>query len=158
MSAARELTSAGKRVIVVEARDRIGGRVWTSRAWSDAPMDLGASWIHGHVGNPLTELAQRFDVPTEATDFYSLAPFGADGHAFSPQEFSALLVVYADMNRGLQELERQFAKALFEMSYDNPTHRPVLEAEGLRQWMAPQLEAYGELREASAQQGFLKRP
>src|SRR5229473_2638876 len=55
-------------------------------------------------------------------------------------------------------LEQQFAKALFGMSYDNPTHRPVLEAEGLRQWVAPQLEAYAELREASAQQGFLTRP
>src|SRR5712675_3344256 len=55
-------------------------------------------------------------------------------------------------------LEQAFAKALFGMSYDNPTHRPVLEAEGLRQWVAPQLEAYAELREASAQQGFLKRP
>jgi len=55
-------------------------------------------------------------------------------------------------------LEQQFAKALFGMSYDNPAHRPVLEAEGLRQWVAPQLEAYAELREASAQQGFLTRP
>jgi phosphonate transport system substrate-binding protein len=55
-------------------------------------------------------------------------------------------------------LEQQFAKALFGMSYDNPIHRPVLEAEGLRQWIAPQLEAYAELREASAQQGFLTRP
>ena len=52
-------------------------------------------------------------------------------------------------------LEQQFAKALFGMSYDNPAHRPVLEAEGLRQWVVPQLEAYSELREASAQQGFL---
>jgi hypothetical protein len=55
-------------------------------------------------------------------------------------------------------LEQAFAKALFGMSYDNPLHRPVLEAEGLRQWLAPQLEAYAELREASVQQGFLKRP
>jgi phosphonate transport system substrate-binding protein len=55
-------------------------------------------------------------------------------------------------------LEQQFANALFGMSYDNPTHRPVLEAEGLRQWIAPQLEAYAELRKASAQQGFLTRP
>jgi hypothetical protein len=47
--------------------------------------------------------------------------------------------------------------ALLAMSYDNPTHRPVLEAEGLRQRMSPH-EAYAELREASAQQGFLKRP
>jgi phosphonate transport system substrate-binding protein len=55
-------------------------------------------------------------------------------------------------------LEQQFAKALFGMSFDNPAHRPVLEAEGLRQWIAPQLEAYAELREASLQQGFLTRP
>jgi ABC-type phosphate/phosphonate transport system substrate-binding protein len=55
-------------------------------------------------------------------------------------------------------LEQQFAKALFGMSFDNPAHRPVLEAEGLRQWIAPQLESYAELREASAQQGFLTRP
>ena len=55
-------------------------------------------------------------------------------------------------------LEQQFAKALFGMSYDNPAHRPVLEAEGLRQWIAPQLEAYADLREASGQQGFLTRP
>jgi len=34
----------------------------------------------------------------------------------------------------------------------------VLEAEGLRQWIAPQLEAYASLRDASAQQGFLKQP
>ena len=55
-------------------------------------------------------------------------------------------------------LEQQFAKALFAMSFDNPIHRPVLEAEGLRQWIAPQLEAYASLRDASSQQGFLKRP
>jgi len=55
-------------------------------------------------------------------------------------------------------LEQQFAKALFGMSYDNPAHRPVLEAEGLRKWIAPQLEAYADLREASGQQGFLTRP
>ena len=55
-------------------------------------------------------------------------------------------------------LEQAFAKALFGMSYDNPMHRPVLEAEGLRQWLAPQLEAYAELREASAQQGFFGAP
>jgi len=55
-------------------------------------------------------------------------------------------------------LEQQFAKALFGMSFDNPVHRPVLEAEGLREWIAPQLDAYATLREASAQQGFLTRP
>ncbi|HWX68984.1 MAG TPA: PhnD/SsuA/transferrin family substrate-binding protein [Steroidobacteraceae bacterium] len=55
-------------------------------------------------------------------------------------------------------LERRFAEALFGMSYDNPNHRAVLEAEGLRRWIAPQLEGYQALRDASARQGFLERP
>jgi ABC-type phosphate/phosphonate transport system substrate-binding protein len=55
-------------------------------------------------------------------------------------------------------LERRFAEALFGMSYDNPNHRAVLEAEGLRRWIAPQLAGYQALRDASARQGFLERP
>jgi ABC-type phosphate/phosphonate transport system substrate-binding protein len=52
----------------------------------------------------------------------------------------------------------EFAKALSAMSYDNPTHRPVLEAEGLKRWVEPQLGGYGSLREAAARQGLFKRP
>lgn len=54
-------------------------------------------------------------------------------------------------------LERRFAEALFGMSYDNPSHRTVLEAEGLRRWVAPQLEGYQALRDASTRQGFFGR-
>ncbi|WP_299869086.1 FAD-dependent oxidoreductase [uncultured Hoeflea sp.] len=57
LAAARDLAARGLSVIILEARDRIGGRLWTSRAWPDAPVDLGASWIHGTRGNPLTRLA-----------------------------------------------------------------------------------------------------
>ena len=55
-------------------------------------------------------------------------------------------------------LEKKFARALQGMSFENPAHRSVLEAEGLREWVAPELNGYASLREASAQQGFLKRP
>ena len=55
-------------------------------------------------------------------------------------------------------LERRFADALAGMSYDNPGHRPVLEAEGLKRWLTPQLDGYDALRQASARQGFFKRP
>lgn len=57
LSAARMLQDAGIETLVLEARDRIGGRIWTSRLWPDLPVDLGASWIHGVQGNPLTGLA-----------------------------------------------------------------------------------------------------
>ena len=55
-------------------------------------------------------------------------------------------------------LERRFANALSGMSYDNPKHRAVLDAEGLRRWVVPHLDGYDALREASARQGFFERP
>ena len=54
--------------------------------------------------------------------------------------------------------ERRFADALAAMSYDNPGHRVVLDAEGLRRWVAPHLDGYDALREASTRQGFFQRP
>ncbi|MEP0392182.1 MAG: FAD-dependent oxidoreductase [Erythrobacter sp.] len=61
LTAAKLLAEAGKSVTVFEARDRIGGRVWTNRAF-DVPLDLGASWIHGINGNPLTELSDDLEL------------------------------------------------------------------------------------------------
>ncbi|MGB7855978.1 MAG: PhnD/SsuA/transferrin family substrate-binding protein, partial [Pseudolabrys sp.] len=53
-------------------------------------------------------------------------------------------------------LQQRFAEALSGMSYDNPKHRGVLEAEGLQRWLEPHLDGYESLREASARQGFFK--
>jgi len=55
-------------------------------------------------------------------------------------------------------LEQQFAEALSGMSYDNPKHRAVLDAEGLRRWEPPHLDGYDSLRQAAARQGFFNRP
>jgi monoamine oxidase len=59
LAAARKLKGLGHDVVVLEGRNRIGGRVHTSTQWSDLPLDLGASWIHGTTGNPLTALARQ---------------------------------------------------------------------------------------------------
>jgi len=45
LSAARSLTSAGRSVAVLEARDRVGGRVFSSRLSNGAIVELGAEWI-----------------------------------------------------------------------------------------------------------------
>ncbi len=58
LAAAYSLTKAGIKVNVIEARDRIGGRLHTDDSLG-FPMDLGASWIHGIKGNPLTKLANQ---------------------------------------------------------------------------------------------------
>jgi phosphonate transport system substrate-binding protein len=51
---------------------------------------------------------------------------------------------------------QQFAEALSGMSYENPSHRVVLDAEGLRRWESPRLDGYDSLRQAAARQGFFK--
>ena len=52
LTAARRLRLLGWDVVVLESRDRIGGRTHTIDL-AGHPLDLGASWIHGPVGNPL---------------------------------------------------------------------------------------------------------
>src|SRR5690606_13784393 len=67
LAAARDLTDAGKRVVVLEARDRIGGRLHTERE-SGRITDLGASWIHGIENSPVYEATNSFGMrPVEFT-------------------------------------------------------------------------------------------
>lgn len=47
MSAAHHLLDSGLEVLVLEARDRLGGRVWTDRELAGFPVELGAEFIHG---------------------------------------------------------------------------------------------------------------
>jgi len=58
------LTAAGFKVTVLEARNRIGGRVHQSSQLGAYPVDVGASWIHGEVGNPIATLAERTGTTT----------------------------------------------------------------------------------------------
>lgn len=83
LAAARTLHDAGLNVIVLEARDRTGGRVWTSQHWPDAPVDMGASWIHGVRGNPLTALADAGDVRRLPTDYENAVLYDTDGAEMS---------------------------------------------------------------------------
>jgi phosphonate transport system substrate-binding protein len=126
--------------------------------------DLGK---HGDTGTSESEVVRavldgRADAGAIGSPFWNavrterLVPEGALTEIWSSRPYNhCMFTARSDLDPAL---EQQFAKALFGMSYDNPTHRPVLEAEGLRQWIAPQLEAYAALRDASAQQGFLTRP
>lgn len=78
LAAARRLVDEGVRVTVLEARERIGGRVWTDMSLG-VPVDLGASWIHGTDGNPIVGLAADAGAKTVETDFDSVLLFDADG-------------------------------------------------------------------------------
>ena len=56
------------------------------------------------------------------------------------------------------EIARQFTEALLKMRIDNPVHRPILEAEGLRRWIPADVDGYGPLEHACRAQGFFVPP
>ena len=70
LAAARELRANGfDDVVILEARDRIGGRVWTDTIGHGFPIDLGASWIQGVDGNPISAIARENDIATHPTEW-----------------------------------------------------------------------------------------
>lgn len=87
LSAARALVDDGYEVIVLEASDRIGGRLQTDRSLG-APFEVGAGWIHGPRGNPITKLARQGRGQTFVTDDESFQVFQADG---TPVDYDAVI-------------------------------------------------------------------
>lgn len=79
LSAAKTLHDAGLKVTMLEARERIGGRIWTNNKLG-TPVDLGASWIHGIKKNPIQDLAKQYQVKTLPTDWDSVLLYDADGN------------------------------------------------------------------------------
>lgn len=78
LAAARRLADEGVEVTVLEARERIGGRMWTDTSLG-VPIDLGAAWIHGTDGNPIVGLAAEVGAKTVETDFYNVLLFDDHG-------------------------------------------------------------------------------
>lgn len=78
LGAARALHDAGHDVVVLEARDRIGGRVH-SIDLAGAQVELGANWVHGTDGNPLVPLLERAKVALAEDDDSAMLVVDADG-------------------------------------------------------------------------------
>ncbi|MGE5357225.1 MAG: flavin monoamine oxidase family protein [Deltaproteobacteria bacterium] len=66
LAASKKLKEKGFNVIVLEAQDKVGGRLRTNRTLG-VGFDEGASWIHGVIGNPITTLAQQAGMNTFET-------------------------------------------------------------------------------------------
>lgn len=124
--------------------------------------DLGK---HGDTGASEVEVVRavldgRADAGAIGSPFWNtvrnehLVPEGALSEIWSSPSYNhCMFTARADFD---VDREQRFVEALSTMSYDNPVHRVILDAEGLKRWLLPHLEGYTALREAAAQQGFFK--
>lgn len=78
IAAARTLHDEGYEVSLIEARNRLGGRIHTDRSLGTA-IELGASRIHGAGRNPVTTLARQYGVRLEKVDWTVLSGYETDG-------------------------------------------------------------------------------
>jgi monoamine oxidase len=61
LGAARALENSGLSVIVLEARDRVGGRGHTIMAAPDITFDLGCGWLHSADQNSFVKIAEQLN-------------------------------------------------------------------------------------------------
>lgn len=90
--AARELRNAGLSVAVWEARDRIGGRVWTDARFGHN-LEMGGTWVHWsqpHTWAELTRYGILIDPSPKAQRVYWLREDGTVAQN-TPDEFDALI-------------------------------------------------------------------
>jgi polyamine oxidase len=92
LTVANALRQASVDCVVLEARDRIGGRLHTVDldGW---PVDLGGSWIHMPIGNPLRRLAQQAGVPCREADPLpaAIAYDSGESRRLTPDELASCL-------------------------------------------------------------------
>ncbi|MCC5947165.1 MAG: FAD-dependent oxidoreductase [Nitriliruptoraceae bacterium] len=105
LTAARTLAEQGREVVVVEARDRIGGRTWTESALGPA-VDLGAVWIHQQDGNPLHALADRAGATRRVTHYDRIVRHAPDGHRYRGNEADAFDEIAAQLDAAITRWRR----------------------------------------------------
>jgi monoamine oxidase len=69
LTAARELRKPGRRVLILEGRDRLGGRVLTSE-FAGTEVELGGAFVHWfqpHIYAEMTRYGISHEIPPEPT-------------------------------------------------------------------------------------------
>jgi monoamine oxidase len=121
--AARELSKSGLKVIVLEAKDRIGGRAYTINSQSSEPIEGGAEFVHGKL--PIT-----LSLVKEA----GLELIPVSGDAWQAKEGSLIKVEsfiegWPLLIQKLKELKSDITiKEFLDLNFSDPAHQEIKES------------------------------
>jgi monoamine oxidase len=104
IAAARRVAAAGRKVIVIEADSRVGGRCQTDMTSFDVPFDRGARFLHNADNNPLLKLGRAAGLDVSSVTVGQKIRIGRRfARAGETEEFLAALV---RANRAIDEAAR----------------------------------------------------
>ncbi|MDE2329231.1 MAG: FAD-dependent oxidoreductase [Bradyrhizobium sp.] len=104
IAAARRITAANRKVIVIEAAARSGGRCLTDSTTFDTPFDRGARWLYNPDTNPMVKLARDAGLDVTAASRGQKIRVGRrNARAGETEEFLAVLV---RANRAIDDASR----------------------------------------------------
>jgi monoamine oxidase len=105
IAAARRIVAANRKVVVIEASDRIGGRCLTDTATFGVPFDRGARWLYNPDNSPLVRLARGSGTETFPAPVGQKIRIGRrNARAGETEDFLATLV---RANRAIDDLARR---------------------------------------------------
>lgn len=114
LAACTKLMKYGFDVMILEGRQRAGGRICTDYQLG-LPIGCGAAWIHGVDGNPMMQLAQRFNINMVPADYTRFIKYTKTGQPISPEIDQAFETKFT-------ELLKQAKKLAFDSKEDISLH------------------------------------
>jgi len=122
LAAASRLHANGMSVIVLEARERTGGRIWTLPWANGSHVDLGAFFIHHAEESPISELCRTHGIATVETPLDDAVMFNRTGRRLSPAETEGAIAQfvfilgaldqYAQMQKQLGSPDMRLSQAI----------------------------------------------
>jgi monoamine oxidase len=142
LACARALGQQGKRGLILEARNRLGGRIH-SVVMGGVNVDLGASWLEGKKRNPIRNLAEEAGARLVRTDYESLELFDLDGRELKGREHrtidDAVERTMQDLLRGKRNAPRDLSiEPIIKRAFDGAGLSPT-EARGVRWSLASEI-------------------
>src|SRR5690349_19280452 len=95
LAAAQELKLQGYHVLILEAKNRIGGRILTNSKWGNS-SELGGSWLHSSKTNPLVPILKKENISLEPTQYQLTAPLN---------KFNSM-IIYKNDNHSLSQKDK----------------------------------------------------
>lgn len=135
LTAARRIAASGRSVVVLEARDRVGGRVHNQSIGDDKVVEMGGQWI-GPTQDRMYALAIQLGVETfpsyDSGD--TLAVFGRKRYRFSGDLPRFNPLVMADLAQAVLRLERAARRVPLSRPWEAP-RAAVLDSQTFETWI-----------------------